>query len=511
MILLCFGTRPEWLKIKPLIKVLDQYKLLFTGQHPDLLEDIEVDYSITISDSNNRLDQLISDCLLQFPEGNFDSVLVQGDTASAFACAVAAFNRKKKIFYLEAGLRSYDLNHPYPEEGYRQMIARISDINLCPTELSKKNLVDEKISGECHVVGNTVLDNLLPYKDECEYTNKVLVTLHRRENHDLMNQWFDEVNKLAKNNSDLEFILPIHPNPNVQKYKHILTDINVIEPLPHSELLDILVKCKLVISDSGGLQEEGSFFNKKVIVCRKTTERPEAIETGHLHMCLSPNELENKFNELIDEYNINVKCPYGDGKSSIHVADLISPQSDVRYWEKRYASGGKSGGGSYGNNALKKSEYVKNIIKKYNIKTINDYGHGDGNQLMHISGFDHYTGYDISNTARKICIKKFPDKNKYKFIDDPSNFVKSDLVLSLDVLYHITNKSEFEKYLKKLFSIGKYVLIYACDKNNTGGESHCLSREFTPYIESQFPNFKLIDTQNVIHKHVAMYLYKEII
>lgn len=323
MILLCFGTRPEWLKIKPLIKILDNYQLLFTGQHPDLLKDLKVDYKITIKDNPNRLDQLISDCLLQFPEGDFDSVLVQGDTASAFACAVAAFNRKKKIYYLEAGLRSYNLDHPYPEEGYRQMIARLADVNLCPTELSKQNLIDEKIKGECHVVGNTVLDNLLFYKDKCEYTNKVLVTLHRRENHYQMDQWFTEVNNLAKNNSDLEFILPIHPNPNVQKHKHLLNNVNVVKPLSHPELLDILVKCKLVISDSGGLQEEGSFFNKKVIVCRETTERPEAIETGHLHLCPSPDELKNKFERLIKDYYINMPCPYGDGKSSFKIKNII--------------------------------------------------------------------------------------------------------------------------------------------------------------------------------------------
>jgi len=323
MILLCFGTRPEWLKIKPLIKVLDNYQLLFTGQHPDLLKDLKVDYKITIGNNSNRLDQLISDCLLQFPEGDFDSVLVQGDTASAFACAVAAFNRKKKIYYLEAGLRSYNLDHPYPEEGYRQMIARLADVNLCPTELSKENLINEKIKGECHVVGNTVLDNLLPYKNKCEYTNKVLVTLHRRENHYQMDQWFTEVNNLAKDNPDLEFILPIHPNPNVQKHRHLLTNINVVEPLSHPELLDILVKCKLVISDSGGLQEEGSFFNKKVIVCRETTERPEAIDTGHLYLCPSPSNLASKFGFIKDSYYINANCPYGDGHSSNKIKFLL--------------------------------------------------------------------------------------------------------------------------------------------------------------------------------------------
>lgn len=323
MVLLCFGTRPEWLKIKPLIKELDNYELLFTGQHPDLLKDIKVDYRITIGNSDNRLDQLISDCLLQFPEGDFDSVLVQGDTASAFACAVAAFNRQKKIYYLEAGLRSYNLEHPYPEEGYRQMIARISDVNLCPTELSRDNLISEKVNGICHVVGNTVLDNLLDYKNKCEYTNKVLVTLHRRENHHWMDEWFTELNNIAKENPDLEFILPIHPNPNVQKYRDILTHVNVIEPLNHSELLELLVKVKFVISDSGGLQEEGSFFNKKVIVCRKTTERPEGIDTNHLYMCKSPKELHSLFEIINKNYSVDSECPYGDGKSSIKIKNIL--------------------------------------------------------------------------------------------------------------------------------------------------------------------------------------------
>jgi UDP-N-acetylglucosamine 2-epimerase (non-hydrolysing) len=322
--LICFGTRPEWLKIKPLIKVLDNYQLLFTGQHPDLVRDVKVDYKIEINDSNNRLDQLISDCMLQFPEGDFDSVMVQGDTASAFACAIAAFNRQKKIYYLESGLRSHDLNHPYPEEGYRQMISRISDVNFCPTELSKQNLIKENVNGICHVVGNTVLDNLLPYKNRCEYTNKVLVTLHRRENHYWMDEWFNKINNIAKENPDLEFILPIHPNPNVQKHRYILTNVNVIEPLTHFELLNILVKCKLVISDSGGLQEEGSFFNKKVIVCRKTTERPEGIDTGHLHICETPNQLYSLFNLVNNNYKINVECPYGDGKSSQKIISKIN-------------------------------------------------------------------------------------------------------------------------------------------------------------------------------------------
>lgn len=325
MILLCFGTRPEWLKIKPLINLLDRtkYQLLFTGQHPDLLKDIQVDYTIKIGESENRLDQLISDCLLQFPMGDFTSILVQGDTASAFACAVAAFNRKLKIYYLEAGLRSYDLGHPYPEEGYRQMISRISDINFAPTELSYENLTRELVAGKTHVVGNTVLDNLIPYKEECSYDDKVLVTLHRRENHHNMDQWFIELEKLAIKNPHIEFILPIHPNPNVIKHKDILKHVHVVDPLDHPQLLKLLVKCKLIISDSGGLQEEGSFFNKKVIVCRTTTERPEALKTGHLHLCKSPESLGNLFGSLINNYYIDEECPYGDGQSSKKILTIL--------------------------------------------------------------------------------------------------------------------------------------------------------------------------------------------
>lgn len=325
MILFCFGTRPEWLKIKPLVELMSikEYKLLFTGQHPDLLKDINVHYKITINESINRLDQLISDCLLQFPKEEFTSVLVQGDTASAFACALAAFNRKLKIYYLEAGLRSYNLNHPYPEEAYRQMISRISDINFTPTQLSYSNLLKEKVSGKCYITGNTILDNLLPYKNRSWYDNKVLVTMHRRENHYWIDKWFKEINKIASDNQHLEFVLPIHPNPEVQKHKYLLTKVKIVEPLTHQELLDILVTVKLVITDSGGLQEEGSFLNKKVIVCRKTTERPEAIETGHLHLCKSPEYLNHLFKTLIENYYIDVECPYGNGNASQIILDII--------------------------------------------------------------------------------------------------------------------------------------------------------------------------------------------
>ena len=321
-LLICFGTRPEWLKVKPLLKEIDNYKLLFTGQHSDLLKDIKVDYRIEIGDKTNRLDQIISDCLMQFPEGDFD-VLVHGDTVSAFACALAAFSRKLKIIHLEAGLRSYDLKQPYPEEGYRQMISRIADINFPPTSISGQNLFNEKTDGMSYVVGNSVLDNLIEYKDQCEYTDKVLVTLHRWENHHWMDEWFKELNEVAKKYSNLEFTIPLHHNPAVRKHKHLLTDVNIVPALPHNEMLELMSKCKFIISDSGGLQEEGAFLNKKVIVCRDVTERPEGIYTGHLILCKQPSDLMSVVDEINRNYIIKKDSPYGKGDTAKRVKRIL--------------------------------------------------------------------------------------------------------------------------------------------------------------------------------------------
>lgn len=325
MILLCFGTRPEWLKIKPLVKEFDEnnYKLLFTGQHEDLLKEIKPNFKIKILKNKNRLDSIVSSCMSQFPSGSFDGVMVQGDTASAFGCALAAYNRKIKIFYLEAGLRTYDLDNPFPEEAYRQMIARISDVNLCPTEKAKKNLINEKVNGHNYVVGNTVLDNLIKFKKKTTYSNIILVTLHRRENHNIIKKWFEEINKLALSYSEYEFILPLHPNPNVQKYKNILSNVKVIDPLPHGDFLNLLCRSKLVLTDSGGLQEEGSFLNKKIIVCRKTTERSEAILSGHVHLCPEVGDLKVVFSKLINNFKINSNCPFGDGQSAKKIKKII--------------------------------------------------------------------------------------------------------------------------------------------------------------------------------------------
>jgi len=326
-ILICVGTRPEWLKLKPIINLLDdnEYELLFTGQHIDLLSEIDFHYKIDILGNGNRLSNVISSCLLSMPKLDYDYVLVQGDTASAFGCALSSFHSKIKIIHLEAGLRTYDNDNPYPEESYRQMISRIADINFCPTELSYNNLLSENVFGKSYIVGNTVLDNLVDYKKNVIYGNKVLVTLHRRENHSIMDLWFKNINIVAEKHPNLKFLLPIHPNPDVLKYKDILSDnIEVVEPLSHNDLINVLVNCRFVITDSGGIQEEATFLNKISIVCRKTTERPEGINTGHLHLCDNPNKLSYYVDRIADNnFVITNKCPYGDGKSSEKIIKIL--------------------------------------------------------------------------------------------------------------------------------------------------------------------------------------------
>ena len=334
MILVAYGTRPEWIKIKPLIKEFKnsnlKYKTIFTGQHKDLVNN-NADYNITMGNvSENRLDNIINNCT-NLPDELFmgvTHVLVQGDTSSALGLALTAFHRKIKVIHLEAGLRTYDYNNPYPEEINRQLIARVSDINLCPTEDNLKNLINEKVMGESYLVGNTALDNLLNYKEKLIYNDIVLITLHRRENHDKIDKWFTEINKLSEEFPNIRFVLPIHPNPNVIKHKNILTNVDIIEPLKHDELLDLLVKCKLVITDSGGLQEECSFLNKKCLVCRETTERPESIGITTF-MVKSVNNLNNIFNEHIYNYEVNTTSPFGDGFASKKITKVLMGKINV--------------------------------------------------------------------------------------------------------------------------------------------------------------------------------------
>jgi len=313
MILICFGTRPEYIKVKSLIDNLPNIKTCFTGQHTELLQDIKVDYNLSmITKTANRLNDIVSNILENthiFSE--IEYVLVQGDTTSAFAIALSAFHHKKKIIHLEAGLRTYNIEDPFPEEANRQLISRITNIHLCPTELNKQNLLKEGIpESKIYVVGNTGLDNI--DKSNCEYGNKIIITLHRRNNIPIIKKWFTLLDNLAELHPELEFILPLHPNPEIQKHKHLLHFVKVIEPQSHEELINLIKKSKYIISDSGGIQEEASFLNKKIIICRVDTERPEVLE-HHGILCKTPEELPTTFEYINDNYIVNKECPFGDG------------------------------------------------------------------------------------------------------------------------------------------------------------------------------------------------------
>ena len=330
MMLLSFGTRPEWIKIKPLIEEMRgkiDYKLLFTGQHVDLLAKVDLTDSLAklqIKDGSNRLDSIVEsvmNCENIFQ--GVTSVLVQGDTTSAFSIALAAFHRKIKVIHLEAGLRTYDKKQPYPEEFNRQAISRIADVHLCPTETSEKFLLSEKTQGRIEVVGNTVLDNLRHLQPS--YSNKVVLTMHRRENHDNMDRWFAEMNKLAQSNSDLDFIIPLHPNPNVQKHKDLLKSITVVDSMEYDDFVKLLADTRFVITDSGGLQEETSFLKKKCIVCREKTERVEGLGT-FAFMCEKPEQLESLFQKVNSDYKIDLPSPYGDGFSSKRIVEILSDE-----------------------------------------------------------------------------------------------------------------------------------------------------------------------------------------
>jgi UDP-N-acetylglucosamine 2-epimerase (non-hydrolysing) len=327
-ILAIFGTRPEFLKIKPVITASNnQIKTLFVKQHTDIIDFGDNDFSVDIENNClNRLNSIFEQIFKKTESiiSQFDAILIQGDTATVAATAMVAYHLKKKIIYLESGLRTYDLENPFPEEGYRQIVSRIADINLCPTKLSAKNLKKERIKGQIHIVGNTSLDNLIKYKNNSSYSNKILITLHRNENLPIIKDWLSEIDKIAEKNKGIEFIYPIHPNPIIKTEANNCKYIKKIDPLQHSELICILKDCKFVITDSGGIQEEACFFNKKIIVCRKTTERPEGIYSGHIYLCQKPEDLQYHFLKINNNFLISKKCPYGNGKSAKKILTILS-------------------------------------------------------------------------------------------------------------------------------------------------------------------------------------------
>jgi UDP-N-acetylglucosamine 2-epimerase (non-hydrolysing) len=318
------GTRPELIKCLPLIKSSDIYTPVLIEQHADLLSSIYTSTKnvVKITDfGKDRLNNIISSIILsEVLDAKWDAVLVQGDTAVAFAAALSAFNKRIPVIHLEAGLRTYNNDHPWPEEGYRKMIDSISTIALCPSKLSYDNLIREGFSGKIEVVGNTSIDAIHSYKLESRIGNKIVVTLHRRENWFQIKDFFIVIEELANKYNEFEFIFPIHPNPIIKELSYIFKKVNVIEPIDHHEMCLLLSECNCIISDSGGIQEEAGYLGKRVFCCRKVTERVELIHT-HLTFTSSPEMLLEKFSpqtELLER-----SYAYGDGNSCVKINEIL--------------------------------------------------------------------------------------------------------------------------------------------------------------------------------------------
>ena len=333
-ILLSYGTRPEIIKLSPVIKELDKrglsFKTVFTGQHHELYDDVkdlvpEPDYHLAIMQENQSLTNIIAGISSRFSEilkeESPELLMVQGDTSTVAISALIAFYEKIPVGHVEAGLRTYDLTSPFPEEGNRQIVSRLAKYNWAPTKLAAEQLKEEKIKNII-VTGNTVVDACKNFNYPISYNNKVLITLHRRENFGKkMEKIFKEIESLAIKHPEIEFIFPMHPNPNVQDLKSHLKHVNVINPLNYSEMMKLLSNVKFVISDSGGIQEECASFKKKILVCRNKTERPEGLNAGFAR--LVDTDVIHNFSWANDSPKWSGDNPYGNGDSSKKIVDSI--------------------------------------------------------------------------------------------------------------------------------------------------------------------------------------------
>jgi UDP-N-acetylglucosamine 2-epimerase (non-hydrolysing) len=328
-LVIVYGTRPEFLKLKMLIDQLKKNKSLELivvkiAQHtlddegyPDVILSIDEHCS-------DRISNIGSNILQKLPEIIKDSthLLSQGDTATVFYSMLCAFQMKKKCIHLEAGMRTYDLENPFPEEGYRQMVSRITDIHLCPSDVEKQFLISERVRGEIHVIGNTILDLVKSYSIPISHEKKVLVTLHRRENWDGFKNSVIELTRLALKQTDYQFFFLSHPNPSLQKIlseiKDIPVNFNISKSLNHNDLISLLSSCSIVITDSGGIQEEANFLGKYIYVLRKVTER-SSISSSNMK-CIDTEDI------------INIECfircfpgyEYGDGNSIEKIYNILT-------------------------------------------------------------------------------------------------------------------------------------------------------------------------------------------
>lgn len=358
-ILLVFGTRPEAIKMCPLIKEMRKHsnincKVCLTAQHRDMLDqvmekfNIHADYDLDIM----KVGQTLSDITVGVLQGidkildteAFDLVLVHGDTSTSFVASLAAFYHQIPIGHVEAGLRTGNLESPFPEEFNRQAVDLISNIYFAPTEQAKSNLLAEgKSESNIVVTGNTVIDALAETVDSdfsdvnIEWVGEsrlILVTAHRRENQgEPMREMFCAIKRISKEYRDIKFIFPVHKNPKVQELaKEILgnmDNIRLVEPLDPVTFHNYMNKSYLILTDSGGIQEEAPALGKPVLVMRDTTERPEGIKAGTLKLVGCSKEIiYRETKELIENEESYKKMsmahnPYGDGHASERIIDYI--------------------------------------------------------------------------------------------------------------------------------------------------------------------------------------------
>ena len=354
-----FGTRPEAIKMAPLVQELKSRKeieciVCVTAQHREMLDQvletfkITPDYDLNIMKQGQTLADITTRALVGLEnvikETKPDIVLVHGDTTTTFAGALAAFYNQVDIGHVEAGLRTYDKYSPYPEEMNRQMVSCLTDMNFAPTELSKQNLLnDNKKEQTIYVTGNTVIDAMKttvidnyyhPVFDWIGDSKMILLTAHRRENlGEPMRHIFTAIKKIVDEFDDVKVVYPIHMNPKVREIANeVLGDcdkVKMIEPLEVFDFHNFQNKAYLILTDSGGVQEEAPSLGKPVLVLRDTTERPEGIEAGTLKLVGTDTEkIYEATKKLLtdkEEYNKMAKAanPYGDGHASKYIVDAI--------------------------------------------------------------------------------------------------------------------------------------------------------------------------------------------
>lgn len=358
-VLSVFGTRPETIKMAPLVKELERREeiesiVCVTGQHRQMLDqvlrafDIHPDYDLNIMKPGQTLAG-ITEAILQKMEEVLektapDIVLVHGDTTTAFATALSAFYHKIPVGHIEAGLRTYNKYSPYPEEVNRQYISLVADMNFAPTQQSREHLLDEgKDPDTIFVTGNTAIDTLRltvrpDYEDEiirwAAGSRLIVLTAHRRENlGDPMKGMFRAIRRICEKYQDVKVVYPVHLNPIVADAANEvfgnMDSVRLIQPLEVVEFHNLLARSYMILTDSGGIQEEAPSLHKPVIVLRDTTERPEGVQAGTLRLAgTKEDDIYRMIDTLLcdpEQYNAMCKAenPYGDGQASVRIADAI--------------------------------------------------------------------------------------------------------------------------------------------------------------------------------------------